>query len=148
MKHDATTVEDYLDNLPPNRREVLSKVRGAIRRKIPKGYAEAVRGSAITWEVPLSRFPNTYNNQPLCYLALAAQKNHYAVYLMRPYGDKEELKRVQHGFKKAGKKLDMGKSCIRFKKLEDLPLNVITDSVARTTPEEWIRIYESSRNRA
>jgi uncharacterized protein YdhG (YjbR/CyaY superfamily) len=148
MKHDATTVEEYLDGLPPERREVVSKVRNAIRKKIPEGYAETVRWSAITWEIPLSRFPDTYNQQPLCYLALAAQKNHYAVYLMRAYGDKDELNRVQEGFRKAGKKLDMGKSCIRFRKLDDLPLDVITESAGRTTPEEWIRIYERARKKA
>ncbi|HEY8166723.1 MAG TPA: DUF1801 domain-containing protein [Gemmatimonadaceae bacterium] len=146
MKHDASTVEDYLAGLPPDRRAVVSKVRNAIRKSIPKGYAEAVRWSAITWEVPLSRFPKTYNNQPLSYVALAAQKNYYALHLMRAYGDKQELARIQDGFRKAGKKLDMGKACIRFKKLEDLPLHVITDSVARTTPDEWIRMYESSRS--
>jgi uncharacterized protein YdhG (YjbR/CyaY superfamily) len=148
MKSGASTVEEYLANLPPERRDVVSKVRNAIRKRIPKGYAEALRFSAITWEIPLSRFPDTYNNQPLCYVALAAQKNHYAIYLMRPYGDKRELARIQEGFRKAGKKLDMGKSCIRFRKLDDLPLDVITESVARTTPEEWIRFYEAARKKS
>ena len=148
MKNSATTVEEYLNSLPPDRRDVVSKVRNAIRKKIPKGYAETVRWSAITWEIPLSRFHDTYNRQPLCYLALAAQKNHYAVYLMRAYGDTEELSRVQEGFRKAGKKLDRGKSCIRFRKLDDLPLDVITESASRTTPEEWIRIYERARKKA
>ena len=148
MKTDVSTVEDYLASLPPDRREVVSKVRNAIRKSIPKGYAEAFRWSAIAWEIPLSRFPKTYNNQPLGYVALAAQKNYYALHLMRAYGDKQELARIQDGFRKAGKKLDMGKACIRFRKLEDLPLDVITESVARTTPEEWIRMYESARSRS
>lgn len=147
MKTDAATVEDYLAALPPDRRHIVTKIRNAIRKHIPKGYAEAVRWSAITWEVPLSRFPKTRNNQPLAYLAIAAQKNYYTIHLMRAYGDKQELARIQNGFKNAGKKLDMGKACIRFKRLDDLPLDVITDSVARTTPEEWIRIYEDSRSR-
>jgi uncharacterized protein DUF1801 len=147
MKSSASTVEEYLANLPPERRDVVSRLRNAIRKKMPKGFSESVRWSAITWEIPLSRFPDTYNSQPLGYVALAAQKNYYALHLMRAYGDKQELARIQEGFRTAGKKLDMGKACIRFKKLEDLPLDVITESVAGTTPEEWIRIYEDARRK-
>ncbi len=143
----AATVEEYLASLPPDRREVVSTLRDAIRSKMPRGYAEEVRWSAITWEVPLSKYPETYNKQPLSYVALAAQKNYFSLYLMLPYGDPGERERLEEGFRKAGKKLDMGKSCIRFKRIEDLPLDVITESIAGTSPDEYIRKVEAIQPR-
>ena len=142
----AATVEQYLDELPADRRSVLSAVRDVILANLPAGYEEGMNWGAITYEVPLSRYPKTYNGQPLSYASLAAQKNYYALYLMGVYGDHGEPARLlKDGFAQAGKKLDMGKSCVRFKKLEDLPLDVIGRVVASTPPDAFIAQYEQAR---
>jgi hypothetical protein len=101
----------------------------------------------LNYGIPLSRFPNTYNGQPLCYAALAAQKNYCSLYLMSVYGDKKHEAKLRDGFKAAGKKLDMGKSCVRFKSSDDLPLDVVGDLIASVPVEKWIAIYEASRKR-
>ena len=143
----ATTVEGYLDDLPPDRRAVIATVRDTIRKTLPDGYRETINWGMITYEVPLDRYPDTYNGQPLMYAALAAQKNHYAVYLTGLYQDPDEEKRFRAEFAKAGRKLDMGKSCVRFRKLEDLPLDVIGRTIAATPPEKFIARYEASRKK-
>ena len=106
-----------------------------------------MHGKYIAYVVPMSRLPKTYNGHELWYLALAAQKNYYTLYLMAPYGDATELAFIEDGFKRAGKKLDMGKSCIHFKKIEDLPLDVIGQSVARVQMEDYARRYESVKRK-
>lgn len=143
----AETVEAYLDELPPDRRAVISTVRDTIRKQLPEGYRETMSWGMITYELPLERYPDTYNGQPLMYAALAAQKNHYAVYLTGLYQDPEDEKRFRAEFAKAGRKLDMGKSCVRFRKLEDIPLDVIGRTIASTPPEKFIKRYEASRRR-
>lgn len=143
----AGTVAEYLKELPAERRAVIAVVRKAIRASLPKGYQETMRFGAISYEIPLKRFPDTYNGQPLCYAGLAAQKHHFAVYLMCVYMNAERTKWLRDEFQKAGKKLDMGKSCIRFKKLEDLPLAVIGQAIASVPPERYIAVYEASRKR-
>jgi uncharacterized protein YdhG (YjbR/CyaY superfamily) len=145
-RSNASTVDEYLRELPAERREVVSQVRDAIRKRLPKGYDEVMNWGMISYEIPLSRYPNTYNKQPLSYVALAAQKNHYAVYLM-PAGDERELAKLQKAFDRAGKKLDIGKSCVRFKSLDDIPLDAIGDAVAAFPPEKWIAVYEASRTK-
>jgi uncharacterized protein YdhG (YjbR/CyaY superfamily) len=142
----AATVDEYLDALPPERRAVVAAIRKVILKHLPKGFREGMNYGMPTYEVPLDEYPNTYNGQPLCYAAVAAQKNHYAIYLMCT-GNPKLQKLVEDGFKKAGKKLDMGKSCIRFRKLEDVPLDVIGKVVASVSKKEWIAIYEASRTR-
>jgi hypothetical protein len=99
----------------------------------------------ICYEVPLARYPKTYNGQPLCYAGLAAQKSHYAIYLMGVYQNPAEARRLKEAFAREGKKLDMGKSCVRFKRLEDLPLEGIGELIAGTTPEAFIARYEEAR---
>ncbi len=141
----ATTVEDYLDELPPDRRAVIERVRAVILANLPAGYRETMNYGMISYEIPLERYPRTYNKQPLTYLGLAAQKNHYALYLMCVYGDPAAEQSLAQGFADAGKKLDMGKSCLRFKKLEDLPLDVIGQTIASTDPDAYIRIYEAAQ---
>jgi Domain of unknown function (DU1801) len=143
----ATTVQEYLDELPEERRAVIAAVRDVVRRHLPKGYQEAMRWGMISYEIPLERYPDTYNGQPLSYLAIAAQKNHYAVYAMGAYGDPKREAWLKEAFKKAGKKLDKGKSCIRFKTLDDLPLDVIGQVAALATPEQFIAVYEASRKK-
>ena len=141
----ARTVDQYLKELPAERREVLSTVREIIRKNLPKGYQETMNWGMISYEVPLDRVPKTYNGQPLMYAALAAQKNHYAVYLISMYQDGAPTGWFAEEFRKAGKKLDMGKSCVRFKRLEDLPLETIGKAIRGTSVEKLIEIYERSR---
>lgn len=140
----AATVEEYLAELPAERRGVLSEIRDLVKRKLPNGYSETMNWGMISYEIPLSRYPNTYNGQPLVYVALAAQKNYYALYLMGPYTDPEQGKQLEVAFQRAGKKMDMGKSCLRFKKLEDLPLDAVGHAVASMTPEKLIARHEAA----
>jgi len=143
----AKTVEEYLNELPPDRREIVSGVRNVILQNLPEGYTESMNWGMISYEIPLEVYPDTYNGQPLGYAALAAQKNHYAVYLMGVYQDPEQEAKLKEGFKQAGKKLDMGKSCVRFRKLENLPLDVIGELIACISPEDLIARYEESRKK-
>ncbi len=141
----AGTVARYLRELPAERRAVLAAVRAVLRKNLPAGYRETMGWGLISYEIPLARYPDTYNGQPLCYAGLAAQKSHNALYLMDVYQDPSQAKRLRDGFRKAGKKLDMGKSCLRFKELEDLELEVIGEIISRTPPESFIARYEASR---
>ena len=143
----AATVEEYLLELPPDRREGIQAVRQVFLDNLPPGYVETMNWGMITYEIPLDRYPKTYNKQPLMYAALASQKRHMAVYLMCVYSRAESRTRFVERFKASGKKLDMGKSCVRFRKVEDLPLDLIAETVAGTSVEDYIRFYEASRKR-
>jgi len=143
----ATTVDQYLKELPAERREVISTVRDVIRKNLPKGYQETMNWGMIAYEIPLDRHPKTYNGQPLMYAALAAQKNYYVVYLISMYQDGAPTGWFAEEFRKAGKKLEMGKSCVKFKRLEDLPLETIGKAIRGTSPEKLIEIYEASRGK-
>jgi hypothetical protein len=143
----ATTVDDYLNDLPAERRDVVSKVRQLILKNLPKGYSESMAFGMIGYGIPLATYPKTYNGQPLSFAALAAQKNHYALYLMCVYGDEAAEKKLRDAFAKEGKKLDIGKSCVRFKKLDDLALDAIAELIRSSPPEALIRKYEESRKR-
>jgi Domain of unknown function (DU1801) len=140
----ATTVAEYLKELPESRRSVVSAVRDVVRKNLPKGYEETMQYGMISYGIPLARFPNTYNGQPLGYAAIAAQKNHYALYLMGAYSDPNIDAKLREGFAKAGKKLDMGKSCLRFKSLDDLPLDVIGRVVSSVPPERLIELHDQT----
>ena len=141
----AKTVSEYLKQMPPERRKSLSAVRKVIRENLPSGYKEAIGWGAITYGIPLKDYPNTYNGQPLCVAALAAGKNQCSLYLMAAYGDGETRKWLEEQFRKSGKKLDMGKACIRFKQPDDLPLDAIGRVIATITPEKYIQRYEAAR---
>ena len=143
----AATVSEYLDSLPDDRRKVIAKVRSVIKKHLPKGYKERMAYGMINYEVPLDTFADTYNGQPLCYAGLAAQKNHYTLYLMGAYADPKQRKRLEESFAKAGKKLDMGKSCVRFKTLDDLPLPAIAEVVASTPPDKMIAAARAARKK-
>lgn len=143
----ATTVEGYLAELPAERRETIAAVRDAIARGMPPGYEEAIAWGMIAWSVPLSRYPVTYNKQPLLYVALAAQKNHESLYLPCVYASPLLEGRLQAAFAEAGKKLDKGKGCVRFRKAGDLPLEAIGDIIASTAVDTFIAQYEASRAR-
>ena len=101
----------------------------------------------ISYEIPLENYPETYNGQPLNYVALAAQKRHYAIYLTCVDQDPQQERVLREGFEKMGKKPDMGKSCVRFRKLENIPLEVIGQLIAGTPPEKLIAQYEEARNK-
>lgn len=145
MQSAAKTVKEYLDELPEDRRRELGKVRSVVRKNLPKGYRESMGFGMITYEVPLERYPETYNKQPLCYAGLAAQKNFNTLYLMGAYADSEQRRKLEQAFKKSGKKMDMGKSCLHFKEAADLPLDAIGELIASTPPEKMIEAYETSR---
>jgi hypothetical protein len=141
----AVSVEQYLEQLPPERREVVTAVRRAILDNLPDGYTESVSSGMLSYGIPLARYPKTYNGQPLSYAALAAQKNYYALHLMNVYADPALEARLRDAFAAAGRKLDMGRSCIRFRKLDDLPLAAIGDIIAATPPARYIEVYEAAR---
>jgi hypothetical protein len=112
----AATVADYLAELPADRRAEISHVRDLTNEALPNGYREGIGYGMIGWVIPLERYPATYNRQPLAYAALAAQKNYNSLYLTCVYASKERTAKLKAAFTAAGRKLDMGKSCIRFKK--------------------------------
>jgi len=143
----ATTVEAYLAELPPERRAVIDRVRTFVNKHLPGGYVEAMRWGMITWEVPLERYPETYNGQPLAYVSLAAQKNHYALYLMSVYENSVQEQWLRAEYAAAGKRLDMGKSCLRFRSVDDLLTDVLAFIISSTPPEVLISKYEASRQR-
>jgi uncharacterized protein YdhG (YjbR/CyaY superfamily) len=142
-----TTPAAYLASLPPERRKVVAAVRAQVRKHLPKGYVESMNWGMLCWEIPLSRYPDTYNKQPLSYVALAAQKNNYALYLTNVYQDEALHGRLVEAYEAAGRKLDMGKSCLRFKSLEELPMDVIGDIIAATPVERLIEQAEAVRRR-
>ncbi len=143
MKSDATTVKDYLASLPEDRRKAISKVRAVIRKNLPKGVVETMNWGMISYEIPFSIYPKTYNGQPLMFAALGSQKNYMAVYLSGIYGSAELRKRFEDDYRASGKKLDAGKSCVRFKKIDDLPLDVIGDAIAACGVDQLISFYDS-----
>lgn len=141
----ATTVSEYLQLLPPERRKSLAAVRKVVRDNLPKGYKESIGWGAITYAIPLKDYPNTYNGQPLCVAALTAGKNNCSLHLMAAYGDPDTRQWLEEQFRKNGKKLDMGKACIHFKQPDDLPLEAIGKVIAKVTPEKYIARYEAAR---
>ena len=141
----AATVADYLAELPADRRAEIEKVRDAVNAALPAGYREGMGWGMIGWVIPLADYPDTYNKQPLAYVGLAAQKNSNSLYLNCVYASKERAERLKAAAAAAGKKLDMGKSCIRFKRADDLPLDLIREEIASTPPAEFIKIYEKAR---
>ncbi len=142
----ASTVAEYLESLPPDRRKAVAKVRAVVRKNLPRGYVEHMGWAGINWSVPLSVYPDTYNGHPLDYVALASHKNYASLYIMVAYGDPAQDARLKDGFAKAGKKLDMGKSCIRFTDPDDLALDVIGEVVASTPMQKWIAIAKSAHS--
>ena len=134
MQSKATTVEQYLAELPEDRRERCKRFAKVILDNLPAGYEEGMQYGMIGYFVPHSLYPPGYHcdpRQPLPFAGLASQKNHMAVYLMCIYGDRAHEAWFREAWAKTGKKLDMGKSCVRFKKLDDVPLDVIGQAIKR-----------------
>lgn len=141
----APSVAAYLDELPPGRRAAIEPVLGMVRRNLPDGYREGMMWGMIGWAVPLERHPDTYNGQPLCYAGLAVQKHYNSLYLMGCYTSPEHTRRLEAAFEEAGLRLDMGKSCIHFRRAEDLPLEALGRLVAAWPVDEFIRATEAAR---
>ena len=146
MHSDARTVAGYLSELDDVRREAISTVRGVILDNLPDGYEETMLFGMIAYVVPLSVLADTYNGQPLMYAALASQKRHMSLYLTNVYADGSVEAWFRERYLATGKRLDMGKSCVRFKKLDDLPLDLVGEAVARTPITEFVEIYKASRS--
>lgn len=145
---EPASVADYLATLPEDRRRALQAVRKAIKVALPAGYHETIQYGMISYVVPLKLYPQGYLGKPdvpLPFVSLASQKNHMAVYLMCVYGATEA--EFRKAYLATGKKLDMGKSCVRFKKLEDLALGVIADAIRAMPVSEYIEKYESARRK-
>jgi hypothetical protein len=143
----AATVAEYLSNLPENRRLVVSAVRELVNTHLPPGYDETMRWGMINWEIPLSRYPHTYNGQPLGVIALAAQKHYTSLYLMCAYVVPGGDSSIRKAYADAGKKLDLGKSCLRFKTLDGLVPEAVVPVLERTTVDAYIENYEATRGR-
>lgn len=144
MQSVATTVKDYLASLPEDRRMAIEKVRAVIRKNLPTGVVERMNWGMIAYEVPLKAYPDTYNGQPLMFAALASQKNHMAVYLSGIYGSSDLRARFDEDYAASGKKVNMGKSCVRFKKLDDLPLDVIGRAIAACSLERFVAVHDAA----
>jgi len=138
----ARSAEAYLNSLPADRKDAISEVRKVILKNLPRGFEETMDFGMLTYVIPLSRFRDTYNGHPVGVAALASQKNYMSVYLMCNYGDTKMLDWFTKAYKASGKRLDMGKVCIRFRRLEDLALDVIGEAVNKLTPEQVIAIHE------
>lgn len=150
MHSDAATPDEYIESLPDDRKEVLAKLRSVIKKNIPPGFEEVMGYGMLGWVVPHSLYPAGYHcdpKQPLPFFGFASQKNHIAVYHMGIYSSPELFEWFQSEWPKhSGKKLDMGKSCIRFKKSVDVPVALIGELASKLTPKEWIDIYESTKS--
>jgi len=140
MHSKAITVEQYLNELPNDRKEAISIVRQTIVENLPDGYDEVMNWGMITYEVPLETYPNTYNGKPLMYAALASQKNHMSVYLTGCYMSPDVRDKFEKAYKKSGKRFDAGKSCIRFKKVNDLPLELLGKTIASMDVNKFIEL--------
>lgn len=145
MQSKATTVQQYLSELPDDRLEAFEAVRDVILENLPEGFEEAMNWGMITYQVPLSRYPDTYNKKPLMMAALASQKNHMAVYLTGVYADADSRAAFTTAYKETGKRMDMGQSCVRFRRLEDLPLELIGKAIAEYSVDEFIELNERVR---
>jgi len=144
MRSEATTVNQYLAELPADRREAIEAVRGVILENLPGGYVEAMNWGMITYQIPLDMYADTYNGQPLLFAALASQKNHMAVYLTGIYISDEAREQFEAAYRETGKRFDVGKSCVRFRKLDDLPLDLIGDTIASVPVERLIARVEEA----
>ncbi|MBC7844529.1 MAG: DUF1801 domain-containing protein [Gemmatimonadaceae bacterium] len=138
-----TSPAAYLAGLPADRRAVVEAVRNVVKKRLPAGYVESMNWGMLCYEIPLSRYPDTYNKQPLMYIALAAQKNNYALYMQGVAGFPDVRDRLSDAYTAAGRKFDMGGSCLRFKQLDELPLALIGDIVASTSVEQRIAAAET-----
>lgn len=147
MQSQAKTVDEYLLELPEDRQEIVQAVREEILRNLPKGYEEGMQYGMIGYYVPHSLYPAGYHcnpKQPLPFASLASQKQYVSVYLYCVYSDEKEAEWFRRTWEKTGLKLNMGKSCVRFRRLEDVPLKVIGKAVKRVPVRKFIATYEAA----
>ena len=148
MASEVKSVAEYLASLPEERAKALAEVRKVILANLPAGIEEVIAWGMICYQVPKATYPKTYNNQPLLVAGLGSQKNHMAVYLIGLYSSQPLRAHFEQQWRATGKRLDAGKSCVRFKKLDDLVLPLVAEVIAAITPQEMIRLYEEARKQA
>ncbi len=141
----ATTVADYLAELPPERAAIIEEVRDLVLANLPDGIEESMNFGMIAYEVPLSRYAETYNGKPLLYAALAAQKNNYALYLHGVHASDDAATQLRDAYAEADMKLDMGKSCLRFKRLDQLLPGAVASAISQVSVDDFVEIYEAGR---
>jgi Domain of unknown function (DU1801) len=141
-------VRAYLDGLPPERRAVIDPVFETVHAAMPDGYELGMGWGMPGWVVPLATYPDTYNGKPLAYASLAAQKNYNSLYLMALYSDSVEEAEFARRWRESGRTLDMGKSCLRFRRLEDVDLGILADTIAATPVEQFLATYQRIRRDA
>lgn len=147
MQSNAKTVDEYLTSLPDDRREALIAVRKTILKNLQKGFEEGMQYGCVGYYVPHSIFPDGYHcdpKQPLPFAGFASQKNHMAIYLFCIYADPKTEKKFREEYAATGKRMDIGKSCIRFRKLEDLPLDLIGKTIKSISVEKFVDKYQST----
>ena len=146
MRSKADTIEQYLNELPNDRQAAIETVREVIRGNLPAGYEEVINWGMITYQVPLNTYPDTYNGKPLMYAGLASQKNHMSIYLIGIYIDEEIRRKFEDAYRATGKRYDVGKSCVRFRNLDELPLELIGQSIHLYEVDEFITRVKAIRN--
>ena len=146
MRSEATSVDQYLAELPDDRRNAIDTVRDEILENLPEGYEEAMNWGMIAYQVPLETYPDTYNGKPLMYAALASQKNHMAVYLTAVYADESTREEFLDRYRATGKRLDVGQSCVRFRKLVDLPVDLIGEAIGLMDVDVFVETTEALRS--
>ncbi len=151
MQSNAKTPDEYIESLPEDRKAAVSAIRKVVNDNLPKGFKECMGYGAMGWVVPHELYPAGYHcdpKMPLSYMGVASQKNYISFYSMCLYGSDDQMDWFREEWPKySKKKLDMGKSCIRFKKAEDIPLELIGKLASKLTPQQWIEIYEKSMKR-
>jgi Domain of unknown function (DU1801) len=144
----AKTPDEYVASLPPDRRQAISTVLDVIRRNLPDGFEEGMELGMIAWYVPLERFGDTYNGRPLGLAGLASQKQYMSLYLNAVYGDPQLAEWFRDRYAQSGKRLNMGKSCLRFRSLDDVPLDVIGETIAKVPVDQYVAHYQAARGSA
>ena len=151
MRIEAENVKEYLEKIPVERKSAMNKLYETISKNLPKGFEEGVSYGMMGWDVPLEIYPAGYHctpGKPLQFLGMASQKNSINLYHMGIYAKPDLLDWFVEEYPKHSKrKLDMGKSCIRFKKMDDIPFNLIAELCQKMTPKDWINCYESNYKR-
>src|ERR1700730_5428678 len=139
------TPVQYIASLPADRVKTIATVRALVNKHIPRGYEECLVWGTIGWTIPLSRYPDTYNKQPICYVAISSQKNFCSIYMRGALSSPSQPEKFKTSLKEAVKKLDMGKCCVHFESPDDLPLEAIGKLISAISSEKWIEMYEHSR---
>lgn len=147
MHIDAASPDDYVAGLPEDRRADVEAVLAAVRDNIRPGFSETMAFGMVGWVVPLQTYPDTYNGSPLSYCGLAMQKRHNALYLMCLYADPEVEADFRRRWEAGGRRLDMGRSCLRYRRAADLDMDLVAEAVARFDADEFLGVYERARAR-